>query len=61
MFTSNIICRYKNVEKTDVRQSWIKHPKSAPKKAVSTMEELFPAPEKYRNYRLLYFNNIYVN
>lgn len=44
--------RYKNASKTDVRQSWIKNPKSAPPRQTKTMEELFPAPDRFVNYRL---------
>lgn len=50
--------RYKNVSKTDVRQSWIKNPKSAPPRQTKTMEELFPAPDRFVNYRLEHNNFI---
>ena len=43
--------RYKNVSKTDERQIWIKHPKSAPPRQTQTMEDLFPAPDRFINYR----------
>ncbi|XP_061174798.1 uncharacterized protein LOC133183939 [Saccostrea echinata] len=33
---------YKKASKTDVKCSWIKHPKSAQPKVTTTMEELFP-------------------
>lgn len=53
--------RYKNVSKTDVRQSWIKNPKSAPPRQTKTMEELFPAPDRFVNYRLANNNFITVS
>lgn len=46
-----ILLRYKNVSKTDVRASWIQHPKRAPPKQTTTMEELFPPPPNIANYR----------
>uniref|UniRef100_A0A8W8MLH2 YqaJ viral recombinase domain-containing protein n=1 Tax=Magallana gigas TaxID=29159 RepID=A0A8W8MLH2_MAGGI len=48
---SILLFGYKNVSKTDVRQSWIKNPKSAPPRQTKTMEELFPAPDRFVNYR----------
>eukprot|EP00105_Crassostrea_gigas_P016165 XP_011433448.1 PREDICTED: uncharacterized protein LOC105332515 [Crassostrea gigas] len=47
---SILLYGYKNVSKTDVRQSWIKNPKSAPPRQTKTMEELFPAPDRFVNY-----------
>uniref|UniRef100_A0A8W8KII9 Uncharacterized protein n=1 Tax=Magallana gigas TaxID=29159 RepID=A0A8W8KII9_MAGGI len=47
---SILLYGYKNVSKTDVRQSWIKHPKSAPPRQTQTMEDLFPAPDRFINY-----------
>lgn len=46
-----ILLRYKNVSKTDVRASWIQHPKRAPLKQTTKMEELFPPPPNIVNYR----------
>lgn len=48
---SILLYGYKNVSKTDVRQSWIKHPKSARPRQTQTMENLFPAPDRFINYR----------
>ncbi|XP_061169341.1 uncharacterized protein LOC133178631 [Saccostrea echinata] len=39
---------YKRASKTDVRCSWIKHPKSAPPKAITTMGEMYPPRQDYR-------------
>lgn len=50
--------RYKNVSKTDVKQSWIKIPKSAPPRQTKTMEKLFSAPDRFKNYRLAHNNVI---
>lgn len=52
----SIYNRYKNVSKTDVRQSWIHNPNSAPPRQTKTMEELFPAPDRFVNYRLEHNN-----
>lgn len=49
------------MSKTDVRQSWIKNPKSAPPRQTKTMEELFPAPDRFVNYRLANNNFITVS
>ena len=35
---------YKNVSKTDIKCSWLKHPKSQPKK-VETIEEMYPSSD----------------
>ncbi|XP_062592018.1 uncharacterized protein LOC134253512 [Saccostrea cucullata] len=48
---SLLLYGYKNVSKTDVRESWIKHPKSGPPKKTMTMDELFPPTPKLANYR----------
>lgn len=50
--------RYTNVSKTDVKQSWIKIPKSAPPRQTKTMEKLFSAPDRFENYRLAHNNVI---
>lgn len=34
---------YKNVSKTDIRCSWLKRPKSQPKK-IETIDEMYPSP-----------------
>ncbi|XP_033730184.1 uncharacterized protein LOC117319499 [Pecten maximus] len=47
---SLLLYGYKNVSKTDIRATWIQHPKSLPPKQRQTMEELFPAPPKLANY-----------
>ncbi|XP_061197004.1 uncharacterized protein LOC133205251 [Saccostrea echinata] len=39
---------YKRASKTDVKCSWIKHPKSAPPKAITTMGEMYPPRQDYR-------------
>ncbi|KAK3086773.1 hypothetical protein FSP39_000019 [Pinctada imbricata] len=48
---SLLLYGYKNVSKTDIRASWIQHPKSRPPKKTMTMEELFPPPPKLATYR----------
>lgn len=47
---SLLLYGYKHVSKTDVRASWIKHPKSGPPMKTMTMEDLFPPPAKLTNY-----------
>ncbi|XP_062613222.1 uncharacterized protein LOC134274994 isoform X1 [Saccostrea cucullata] len=42
---------YKRASKTDIKCSWLKHPKSAPPKTTKTMEELYPP--KQPGYRAL--------
>ncbi|XP_061185798.1 uncharacterized protein LOC133193900 [Saccostrea echinata] len=49
---SLLLYGYKNVSKTDVRQSWVKNPKSVPPRQTKTMEDLFPAADRFVNYRL---------
>jgi len=34
---------YKNVSKTDVKCSWLKHPKSAQPKTTQTVADLYPS------------------
>ncbi|XP_055997883.1 uncharacterized protein LOC125648452 [Ostrea edulis] len=48
---SLLLYGYKNVSKTDVRASWIQHPKKTPPKKTTTMNELFPPSQKVANYR----------
>lgn len=38
---------FKNASKTDVKCSWLKHPKSAPPKQTSTIDELFPTSKPH--------------
>lgn len=45
---------YKRATKTDVKCSWIKHPKSAGPKTTMTMQELYPSNQP--NYRSLLQN-----
>ncbi|XP_069110329.1 uncharacterized protein, partial [Argopecten irradians] len=47
---SLLLYGYKNVSKTDVRASWVQHPKSAPPKKTLPMDELFPPQPKLANY-----------
>ncbi|XP_065938743.1 uncharacterized protein [Magallana gigas] len=42
---------YKRASKTDVKCSWIKHPKSAPPKSTTTMAEMYPP--RQQDYRAL--------
>lgn len=42
VYVSLSLCRYKHVSKTDVKQSWLARPKSAPPKNTKSMTELHP-------------------
>lgn len=43
---------YKRASKTDVKCSWIKHPKSAPPKSTTTMAEMYPPRQQDYSYAL---------
>lgn len=40
---ATLLFGYKKASKTDIKCSWIKHPKSAPPKRTVTMQELYPS------------------
>lgn len=42
--------RYKRASKTDVKCSWLKHPKSAPPKSTVTMSDLYPPKQQEYSY-----------
>lgn len=46
--------RYKNVSKTDIKQSWLKCPKSRIPKECQTFDELFSENRNYRYLRILH-------
>nr|XP_034319441.1 uncharacterized protein LOC109618202 [Crassostrea gigas] len=48
---ATLLFGYKKASKTDIKCSWIKHPKSAPPKRTVTMQELYPSNQP--NYRAL--------
>ncbi|XP_065944621.1 uncharacterized protein [Magallana gigas] len=48
---ATLLYGYKKASKTDIKCSWLKHPKSAQPKVTTTMEELFPP--KQPGYRAL--------
>lgn len=50
-YKSPLFLSYKNVSKTDVRQAWIKHPKSGPPKNTQAVEELVNPTKKLDGYR----------
>lgn len=43
---------YKRASKTDVKCSWLKHPKSAPPKSTVTMSDLYPPKQQEYNFTL---------
>lgn len=49
------LCSYKNVSKTDVKCTWITHPKSIPHE-VQTINDLYP--ESNPNFRLFVHHKI---
>lgn len=54
--------RYKNASKTDVKQSWLKCPKTKLPKEVKTISELYPQPKEFRyNILLIYIINLAAN
>ena len=48
--TYNLIFRYKNKAKTDIKQTWVKHPKKITKET-RTMGDIFPPTGPLVNYR----------
>ncbi|XP_052680929.1 uncharacterized protein LOC128161649 [Crassostrea angulata] len=47
---------YKRASKTDVKCSWLKHPKSAPPKSTVTMSDLYPP--KQQEYKYVFINKL---
>lgn len=43
---------YKRASKTDVKCSWLKHPKSAPPKSTVTMSDLYPPKQQEYSFTL---------
>uniref|UniRef100_A0A8W8MME1 SWIM-type domain-containing protein n=1 Tax=Magallana gigas TaxID=29159 RepID=A0A8W8MME1_MAGGI len=48
---ATLLFGYKKASKTDIKCSWIKHPKSAPPKRTVTLQELYPSNQP--NYRCI--------
>lgn len=53
------IYSYKRASKTDVKCSWLKHPKSAPPKSTVTMSDLYPP--KQQEYKYVFINKLLAN
>ncbi|XP_056016474.1 uncharacterized protein LOC130053356 [Ostrea edulis] len=47
---ATLLFGYKRASKTDVKCSWVKHPKSAPPKETVTMQELYPSNQPNYTY-----------
>lgn len=41
-------CRYKNVSKTDVKQSWLRCPKSRQPKEIVTISDMYPDSKSFK-------------
>lgn len=53
------IYSYKRASKTDIKCSWLKHPKSAPPKSTVTMSDLYPP--KQQEYKYVFINKLLAN
>ncbi|KAL4234362.1 hypothetical protein ACF0H5_006009 [Mactra antiquata] len=49
---ATLLFGYKRASKTDVKCSWMKHPKSAPPKTTVTMSELYPLKQPEYSFTL---------